>query len=214
MGYTRTCVSFAGFDTYGGHVSFRVKDSRGPCIQIHSTSGGNQRVKQEFFVTPEMLKELAACFTEAANHEYKTRQHYNSGEPLRSLVQGDIDEYGDVCEFGMSGWGEGEASNYTTLPNRGYKLTDTLTVDDCATPPHQMVPGTVSGRVERMGVEVQTFVVREDGEMVFEPIGTPLIYVVSGRVDHVTKKATVTWNDRPGANYLHFDYKFTTPYVI
>ena len=206
----RTCVSCAIFETRSGKVIFRVKDNRGPLITIHSTCAGNQRTESEFYVKKEVLEELSKFFAEAANHEYKSNAHYNQGELATSMVQGDIDDYGDVTAFGHYGGGDGTASNMRTLPDSGYHLTTTLIIDDDTYDGLSIVPGTAKGIVCRLGKEVQKFTVSEDGRMNFEKIDDPIIYIVEGVVDQKNCTAKVTWNDLPGANELRFDFDFTT----
>lgn len=175
----RTCVSCASVITKSGQVIFRVKDDRGPLITIHSTCGGNQRTKSEFYVTQEALADLAHCFAEAAKYDYESKLHYNQGESPSSLMQGDIDDYGDITPFGMTG-GDGTVQGIPTLTDRGYRKSATLTIDDCSYPGMSIVPGTAKGTVYRLGKEVQRFTVLENGKMVLEKVDTPTIYLVQG----------------------------------
>jgi hypothetical protein len=212
----RTCVSFASFITNSGQVNFRVKDEQGPMIVIHSTCGGNQRYKQEFYVKKEFLSELAKCFEEAAKHEYTSHPHHNQGESPTCYWQGDIDEYGDGTPQSCFGYGDCEVTDWRTLSDRGYHLTATLMLDDNTTrySKMQIVPGTAWGKVWRMGKEVQQFGVDKDGKMMFVKTGDPTIFITEGVVDHKMCTAQVTWNDLPGNNYLTLSFSGTSGVVI
>lgn len=191
-----------------GGVTFSVvDDGEGPTIRIQSAHYGNNKIKHDLHVTTRELALLGSMFSKAAEYGNYSKTfwaaahaHDEEGFPkddANSIQQGSGTADLNFWYSHQFVQNEEVKAEISFTENRRYQLGH-----------KHLLEGTLVGSVYANNQCVQTFVVNSEGEAKLTAVGSPTLYIVDLRTNHLDGEIDATWNAIAGETRLVVSYEY------